>query len=189
MNLAPMRFKDYVWPHNPKIYEITYERVIAVDKIPFGRYHMQNMGISFRKLRGEGEFVGKNAYDEFKKLATVFYEDSPGILIHPVWQVSKAYFAALELHQEPRAEYVSYTFEFWEDYENYSGGLTSSVNPDGGTSDTARTQQKKQYLVVSGDTMWDIALENALSLDRLIALNPQISNPSLIYPGDTIYLS
>lgn len=188
MNLSPMRYKDYVWPHNPRIYEIVYERIIAVDKIPFGKYHMQDMGLSFRKLRGEGEFVGKNAYDEFKKLATVFYDGTPGVLVHPVWQASRAYFAALELRQEPREEYVSYSFEFWEDYENYSGGLTPAAPPEGSTSVPTQTQ-KKQYIVVSGDTLWDIALENSVSLDRLISLNPQISNPSLIYPGDTVYLS
>lgn len=188
MKLSPMRYKDYVWPHNPRIYEIAYERVIAVDKIPFGKYHMQDMGLSFRKLRGEGEFVGKNAYDEFKKLATVFYDGTPGVLVHPVWQASRAYFATLELRQEPREDYVSYSFEFWEDYANYSGGLTPVQQPDNPASAPAAAQ-KKQYIVVSGDTLWDIALENSLSLDRLIALNPQISNPSLIYPGDTVYLS
>lgn len=42
------------------------------------------------------------------------------------------------------------------------------------------------YTVVSGDTLWDIAQANGVSLDGLIAANPQISNPDLIYPGDPI---
>ena len=26
MLLTPMRYKDYIWPHNPATYSITYER-------------------------------------------------------------------------------------------------------------------------------------------------------------------
>ena len=84
MILSPMRFKNFVWPHNPRVYSITYERKIAVHKIPFGRHHLQSLGQTRRVLRGEGEFVGEGAYDTFKQLATVFYEETPGVLAHPV---------------------------------------------------------------------------------------------------------
>ena len=101
MNLEPMRYKNYVWPHNPRTYEIIYDRNIAVHKVPFGRYFLQNLGLTRRILRGEGEFVGAGAYEEFKKLATVFYDEKPGLLVHPVWQVSNAYFASLSLKMVP----------------------------------------------------------------------------------------
>ena len=42
------------------------------------------------------------------------------------------------------------------------------------------------YQVVSGDTLWDIAQAKGVSLEALIAANPQIANPDLIYPGDRI---
>ena len=29
MLLTPMRYKDYIWPHNPAVYSITYERQIG----------------------------------------------------------------------------------------------------------------------------------------------------------------
>ena len=106
MNLEPMRYKNYVWPHNPRTYEIIYDRNIAVHKVPFGRYFLQNLGLTRRILRGEGEFVGAGAYEEFKKLATVFYDEEPGLLVHPVWQVSNAYFASLSLKMEPYEDYV-----------------------------------------------------------------------------------
>ena len=44
MKLAPMRYKDYVWPHNPRVYSIDYERKMAVNKVPFGTYHLQDLG-------------------------------------------------------------------------------------------------------------------------------------------------
>lgn len=66
MNLAPMRYKDYVWPHNPETYTISFKRQVAVAKVPFGRYGMQDLGMSYRVMEGEGVFAGKGAYDEFK---------------------------------------------------------------------------------------------------------------------------
>lgn len=189
MNLTPMRYKDYVWPHNPRIYEITFERKLAVNKVPFGRYFMQDMGLNCRVLRGEGEFVGESAYDEFKKLASVFYDGEPGILIHPVWQSSNAFFAALSLKQEPYEDYVSYSFEFWEKYDGYSGDV-AQIN-SGTAAKTGKNSDDKEhkYTVVSGDTMWGIARRNRMALSELIKLNPQIGNPNRIYPGDIINLT
>ena len=94
----------YVWPHNPRVYTIEYKRTMGARKVPFGRYHLQDLGPAQRVMRGEGEFVGEGAYGEFKKLATVFYAGGPGLLVHPVWQTSNAYFVELSLRQEPRAE-------------------------------------------------------------------------------------
>ena len=45
-----------------------------------------------------------------------------------------------------------------------------------------------EYTVVSGDTLWAIARRHGVSLNELIAANPQIANPDLIYPGDQINL-
>jgi hypothetical protein len=47
------------------------------------------------------------------------------------------------------------------------------------------------YLVKSGDTLWDIAglyLQHPWLWPRLWKLNPQVSNPHLIYPGDELHL-
>ena len=73
-----MQYKDYIWPHNPRTYTISYERKVAVHKVPFGRYAMQDLGLGRRVMRGEGEFYGEGAYEEFKKLASVFYHGGPG---------------------------------------------------------------------------------------------------------------
>ena len=113
MTLSPMRFKDYVWPHNPRSYEIEFTRAVSQRKIPFGMYTLQSLGRGARVLRGEGEFTGAGAYGQFKKLASVFCEESPGVLVHPVWQTSKAWFVSLSLRQEPTEDYVAYSFAFW----------------------------------------------------------------------------
>lgn len=191
MNLSPMRFKNFVWPHNPRTYTITFERKLAVHKIPFGRHYLQSLGQTRRVLRGEGEFVGAGAYDKFKELATVFYEETPGVLVHPVWMTATAWFAALELRQEPRADYVAYTFEFWEVVGSEDTRLTAASTAGGGAGGASgsggdQTGGEAWYTVVKGDTLWDISKRYGITLSRIIALNPQIKNPNLIRVGQKV---
>lgn len=189
MTLSPMRFKGYVWPHNPKTYTIEYRRVVRSHKVPFGVCALQDMGRSNRVLRGEGEFVGPNAYDAFKRLAAVFCENTPGLLVHPVWQMSKAWFVALSLKREPTEDYVGYTFEFWECAGDTEASLMTVASPTGGAVAAAADAEAQRYTVVAGDCLWNIAAKNGMTLEALIALNPQIKNPNLIYAGDSIRLS
>lgn len=186
MNLTPMRFKDFVWPHNPRTYTIVYQREMAVNKVPFGRYYLQNMGMTRRVMKGEGEFVGADAYQQFKQLATVFYEETPGVLVHPVWQTASAYFTALSLVQEPREDYVRYTFEFWECYDQYdTAGKTVSAGAAEETQASAAAEEQ-WHTVVRGDTLWGIAARYGVALEQILKLNPQIKNPNLIYPGQKV---
>ncbi|MDQ2086316.1 SafA/ExsA family spore coat assembly protein [Herbivorax sp. ANBcel31] len=46
--------------------------------------------------------------------------------------------------------------------------------------------QPLEYTVVPGDTLWKIAVRNQIGLSEIISANPQIENPSLIYPGQKI---
>lgn len=186
MNLRPMRFKSFVWPHNPRTYTIAFEREMASFKVPFGRYYLQNLGLTRRVLRGEGEFVGEGAYDQFKELASLFYEESAGVLVHPVWMTTTAWFTALELRQEPRKDYVRYTFEFWEANPPMSGKLTRVETENTAAQGETEKGEKRTHTVVRGDTLWDIANTYDVSLSQVIAWNPQIKNPNLIYPGERV---
>ena len=181
-----MRYKDYVWPHNPRVYTISFQRKIGARKVPFGRYYLQDLGLAQRVMQGEGEFVGEGAYEEFKALATVFYSDGPGLLVHPVWQISNAYFTQLSLRQEPRPDYVGYSFTFWEGYHGQSTGMTVSTPQTETTPSSGGETTGQWYTVVRGDTMWGIALRYGVPLTQLIALNPQIKNPNLIYAGQKV---
>jgi uncharacterized YkwD family protein/spore coat assembly protein SafA len=46
--------------------------------------------------------------------------------------------------------------------------------------------QPIQYTVVPGDSLWKIAVKYQIGLSEIISANPQIKNPSLIYPGQKI---
>lgn len=52
----------------------------------------------------------------------------------------------------------------------------------------ASGQAGGSYTVKRGDTLWDIAKTHGVSLQSLIAANPQIANPDLIYPDQQINL-
>lgn len=42
------------------------------------------------------------------------------------------------------------------------------------------------YKVVSGDSLWRIAVKTQTGVQELIESNPNLANPNLIYPGQTI---
>jgi uncharacterized YkwD family protein/spore coat assembly protein SafA len=42
------------------------------------------------------------------------------------------------------------------------------------------------YTVKYGDTMWKIAVKHQIGVSELISANPQLKNPDLIYPGQSI---
>lgn len=129
MKLSSMRYKSFEWPHNPRVYTISFQRSMALHKVPFGRYKLESLGMTRRVMKGEGEFVGEDAYRQFKQLASVFYDNTPGVLVHPLWDTATAWFVKLELAQEPREDYVKYRFEFWEDYSGYQTGVMAIAPP------------------------------------------------------------
>lgn len=51
---------------------------------------------------------------------------------------------------------------------------------------SAITAFAAEHTVVSGDSMWKIAVKYEIGLSELITANPQITNPALIYPGQKI---
>ena len=46
----------------------------------------------------------------------------------------------------------------------------------------------RSHTVVSGDTMWKLAVQYQVGTSEIIQANPQISNPDLIYPGQILQI-
>ncbi|MBR6902775.1 MAG: SafA/ExsA family spore coat assembly protein [Clostridia bacterium] len=51
---------------------------------------------------------------------------------------------------------------------------------------SAVTAENSTHTVVKGDSMWKIAVKYEIGISEIIAANPQIKNPDLIYPGDKL---
>lgn len=186
MLLTPMRYKNYTWPHNPETYSVEYRRQVVVHKVPFGQYVLQDVGETRRIFQGEGTFAGADAYEQFQALSEVFLQKGPGLLVHPVWRTTSAYFISLKLEEKPLPDYVHYSFAFWEDCGAYSTGLaTVAATAQTGTA-AAAAPETVTYIVKKGDTLWGIAKRYGVALTKLIAANPQIKNPNLIYPGNEV---
>ncbi len=182
MELTPMRYKTFVWPHNPHTYSISFQRLVAGHKVPYGRYCLQDLGLTARVLEGEGVFAGEGAYDQFKELATLFYGGGPGLLIHPVWQPSSAYFTELSLTQKPLPDYVAYRFAFREDSSRSRTGLTLLSAAE------KETAAETIYTVSQGDTLWAVAARYGVTLEALLAANPAIANPNRIQVGQKVVI-
>lgn len=186
MKLTPMQFKSYIWPHNPATFRVQYRRNVAVHKVPFGGFCTEDLGTLCRVMEGEGEFSGTNAYRNFRELATIFADPGPGLLVHPVCQTIPAYFVSLQLTERPLPDYVRYTFTFWENGEAATPAVHRVANVELIEKQKESDLHKTVYVVRRGDTLWHIARRYGMTLADLIAQNPQIKNPNLIYPGERV---
>ncbi|WP_271272366.1 LysM peptidoglycan-binding domain-containing protein [Aliamphritea hakodatensis] len=69
--------------------------------------------------------------------------------------------------------------------------MTPATAADNGDILALKKDYPKEYIVVKGDTLWDISalfLQSPWKWPELWGFNPQIDNPHLIYPGDRLTL-
>lgn len=110
--MLKMSFKGVDWPQNPEQYRQVSIREPVYGKDSAGNAVFSGMGPVKVTVTGSGAFFGTNAYENFKVLSTLFAQSTVGALYHPVWGTVQAYFTGLELTQEPKPDYVAYSFEF-----------------------------------------------------------------------------
>ena len=56
MKLQPMKYGEYVWPHNPEHLTVSCRRAVRELQAPFAGSILQDYGVQKRVVEGEGEF-------------------------------------------------------------------------------------------------------------------------------------
>ena len=109
--MEKLSYKTFTWPQNPHTYREEYIREPQFSTSG-GVKSYTGMGGMQRIITGSGVFFGDTAYADFRALAALFEESTPGNLEHPLWGIRYCYFTGLELTQEPREKAVAYRFTF-----------------------------------------------------------------------------
>ena len=108
-----LKYKNYTWPNDPH----TYREVLSREPLYItqsGTTSYKEMSATHRIISGSGAFFGTDAYADFRELIELAEDSSPGALIHPVWGSRFCYLTKLEMTQEPRENFITYSFEFTE---------------------------------------------------------------------------
>lgn len=174
-----MQYKDFVWPNDPRTYTLSFERQTVVQKIPMGSFTAQDLGLTCMVLRGEGEFFGKKAMEQFRALTRVFQSGGAGVLLHPAWHGGQALFTQLRMTQEPREDYAAYQFEFCQStpQETIQTAYVTSRRGRGG---------RIYYTVANGETAWQICTKQALTMQELMEMNPELASPTGLTAGQRV---
>ncbi len=173
MNLDVMKYKNFVWPHNPSTIDITVARDLKEAKIPFKGSVIQDFGREKRIVSGRGQFFGEDCMAQFENLFLVFKQGGAGYLSLPGMDAFLVLFKDLKLIGNSIPNVVNYSFEFWEDSSSTA---------------TEADFQADFYTALEGDTLWSIAANFDVSIDTLLALNPTVKRPNQLNASEKVRL-
>lgn len=114
--LPSMRYKDYTWKYNPSRCVYSCDKSLVKHIYPeLHAAEIEDMDIEGAIISGVGEFFGPTAYQDWQELLAVFKDVGIGEFYHPIFtDVTMASMKKLDATTEPRENYVSYSFEFWQ---------------------------------------------------------------------------
>jgi len=103
-------------------------------------------------ISGEGEFFGHDAYTQWNNLLAIYNEHGVGDFYHPIFtDVKKVLMTKLDANIEPRANYVSYTFEFV--VHTTIPAVKTLINKKSGNSSTTVVDTTRNRTITVGDTV------------------------------------
>lgn len=173
VELPTMRYKDYVFRYNPSKLSILAGRRVRELARPFLASAVQDMGPAARRITGEGEFFGQEAFADFTGLAALMKEEGPGELVLPGMEPMNALLEELQMLSEPGPGCIGYRFVFVEVPSEQTAVLQNSPSPGA-------------YSAQMGESLWDIAQRTRRSVQWLMEHNPDIKNPCSLQEGTVI---
>ena len=166
-----MSYRDFVFPVNPRVIHISRSKNIGVGITPYGKDSVKELGGGHRVVRGEGEFFGNNAVNDFLRLKRVFDESGGGVLYIPSQKPFYALAKSLELTASDIEGAVGYSFCFIESFEN-------------------KAEEFPVLFIGNGKAcLWNIAEMFGIAVELLITMNPQIKRPDIpVVAGERVRL-
>lgn len=171
MNHGMMRFMGYTLNHNPHTIEVIDLANISQEVVPFTLPVVLNIGLSAVTVKGEGVFYGKNAFDQYLKLRSLYKKCEIGVLSLSGINPFNAYLGKLELKCTPKDDYVEYKFIFVE--------VPDAMPKENSTA-------PEFYIAGNDEDLWDISLKCDVPIETLVKLNPHIKNPCCLSAEEKI---
>lgn len=166
-------FKSFVWPNNPKNINISIVKNSNTYHLPGLGPFMQQIGKDYKIICGSGEFFGKNALNQFNQLSKLYTESSlSGKLLIPPIEPINAYFCELYITEQSNPEIIAYKFKFIEDTNNIIQNIKNN-----------HTKSNRAYYLKNNETLWDVANKFNISIDYVLNLNKNLSNPYDVEPN------
>lgn len=115
--MTNLRFKDYVFRHNPEKLIVTCQKKVArFCCYGFGET-IQELGRGVIRIEGEGELFGADAMKQFIRLKQLMQQSGSGILSGAGLEPMQAVFADLKMTGKGGKEEIGYWFCFIEQRE------------------------------------------------------------------------
>lgn len=168
---SPMRFRNFSWKFNPHSIKISSKKDIAEEHMPYGDNILQSIGRNCAVITGEGSFFGKDCFEQYRKLWSLYRENKDGILSIPEFMVMKAHFSSLTIIGDPTDNLISYKFTFIEVMNSEREHLVFSI-----------------YQAKENESLWDVSYKFNISVEELLRLNPKIRHPFDVTTGDEVRL-
>ena len=170
MILSTMRFAGQSFKYNPVELKIENKKMHKSSMIPFkGEYSSAGLP-RCTVISGRGEFVGEDCIEQYKSLLALYETGSEGVLSIPGLMPVYAYISGVSAVGETTPDLISYTFEFTE-------------------KTGVRERKKREFHIVrEGETLFDIAYIEGISIESLVRLNPDIRRPDSLVTGEKVRL-
>ncbi len=170
MVLATMRFSDLEWKYNPLTLKITHELSHSKRFLPDLTEVVEDPRVRVNVITGKGELFGEDCLEQYKEIERVFRSGKKGVLTLPNRAPVYAFFTKLYAEATDAPDLVVYGFEFVEAY----------------TQDRA---DDLEYHIGNGwDSLYSIAYEYNVAVEKLVELNPWIKRPDEQLAGKKVRL-
>ncbi len=171
MTPCPMRFNGFSWHHNPKSLTIKSGKKVLRYGVPHFEEIVRCFYDELITVNGVGELYGEDCFEQYKRLEELYLKGKEGVLCLPYLMPIYACFEKLSVEASTTPSVLTYSFTFSQ----------------------IKKREKKEIstdeLTLQSDcTLWDVSYINGVSLDKLIALNPDIMFINDLKKGQVVKL-